>query len=368
LEKRLLFGLDWPLIIIILILSIIGIINIYSASSSLEQSGTPVHVKQIYWLIIGFVVMLAIALIGPQRISFVSYPIYLAVLAALVGVLLFGKVVNNAQRWLSLGSFTVQPSEVARIAVILALAYYFQRRDQLEPYSLRQLFIPLCMVALPCALIFKQPDLGTAILIFLLGMSVILVNGMRLFSFLIMSCIGFVAIFMSWLYVLKDYHKYRVISFIFPDKDPLGSSYNQIQSQIAVGSGQFSGKGFMAGTQGQLNFLPEHHTDFAFSVLAEEWGFMGAAFVLLLLAALVIRALMLAYRAKDRLNMLIIVGCTSLIFWPSVINVAMVTGVAPVTGMPLPFISYGGSSLVTNMAAIGLIQGAVVRRYLFSRI
>jgi rod shape determining protein RodA len=172
---------------------------------------------------------------------------------------------------------------------------------------------------------------------------------------------------LSWFYLIKDYHRSRILSFLFPDQDPLGSAWNQTQSIIAVGSGQFTGKGFMSGTQGQLNFLPEHHTDFAFSVLAEEWGFMGAALVLLLLAAIILRVLLLAYRAKDHLGMLVIVGSASLLFWPTVINVAMVTGIFPVTGMPLPFISYGGSALLTNMAAIGLIQGVALRRYMFTK-
>lgn len=366
-ERRMIFSFDWTVIVLILLLAGIGIINIYSASTNLEQVGTPVHVKQLYWLCLGFVVMILVALIGPQRISFFAYPIYLVVIVSLVAVLLFGKTVNNAQRWLSMGGLTIQPSEMARIAVILVLAHYFARRDQAEPYSLVQLIVPLMMVFIPCALIFKQPDLGTTILIFLVGMSVIMVNGVRLLSFLTMVAMGIGAVLVAWFKVIKDYQKDRIISFMFPDQDPLGSAYNQIQSKIAVGSGQFTGKGFMAGTQGQLKFLPEHHTDFAYSVLAEEWGFIGGGLVLLLLAALIIRFLLLAYRAKDRLGMLIIVGCSALLFWPSIINVAMVTGMFPVTGMPLPFISYGGSSFITNMAAIGLIQGVVIRRYLFTK-
>lgn len=366
-EKRLIFGFDWTMLLFILALAAIGIINIYSASTSLEQTGTPVHIKQIYWLGIGFLLMFIIALIGPQRISFFAYPFYLAVIISLIAVLLFGKTVNNAQRWLSLGGFTIQPSEMARLAVILVLANYFHRRDQHEPYSLVQLIVPLLIVFVPCGLIFKQPDLGTTILIFLVGMSVIMVNGVRLFSFITMVVMGIGAVLVAWFKVIKDYQKDRIISFLFPDQDPLGSAYNQIQSKIAVGSGQFTGKGFMAGTQGQLKFLPEHHTDFAYSVLAEEWGFIGASLVILLLAALTIRMLVLAYRAKDKLGMLIIIGCTALLFWPSIINIAMVTGTFPVTGMPLPFISYGGSSFITNMAAIGLIQGVVIRRYLFTK-
>ena len=365
-HKRLLLGFDWTLIIFILVLGILGIINIYSATHGLEQTGTPLHIRQLYWLGLGFVTMVVIAWIGPQRICFFAYPIFIFAVISLVAVLLFGKVVNNSQRWLSLGPIAIQPSEMMRIVIVIVLAYFFYRRDQPYPYSLPQLIIPLIMIAMPCALIFKQPDLGTTILVFLVGMSVIMVNGVRIVSLLSMVAIGLGGVLLAWFRIIKDYQKERIYSFIFPDKDPLGSAYNQIQSKIAVGSGQFTGKGFMAGTQGQLNFLPEHHTDFAFSVLAEEWGFLGAALVLLL-AGIILRSLVLAYRAKDHLGMLIIVGCTGLIFWPTIINVAMVTGMFPVTGMPLPFISYGGSALLTNMAAIGLIQGVAIRRYVFTK-
>jgi rod shape determining protein RodA len=362
-----LLGFDWPLIIMILLLGIIGVVNIYSASHSLEQNGAALHIKQTYWLILGFITMFIVAWIGPQRLCAMACPIFAGAVLSLGAVLLFGKVVNNARRWLTLGPFSFQPSEMMRIAIVLLLAYYFTRRDQAAPYSLPQLILPLAMIAVPCSLIFKQPDLGTTILIFLVGLSIIMVNGVRLVSFLCMAGLALGGMVFSWFYVIKDYHRARIFSFLFPDKDPLGSAYNQIQSQIAVGSGQFTGKGFMAGTQGQLNFLPEHHTDFAFSVLAEEWGFVGAALTIALLAGIILRSLFLAYRAKDHLGMLIIVGCTALLFWPAIINVAMVTGIFPVTGMPLPFISYGGSALLTNMAAVGLIQGVVIRRYVFSK-
>jgi rod shape determining protein RodA len=366
-DKRLLLGFDWSLIIMIMALGILGIINIYSASHGLEHSGTPIYIKQIYWLLLGFIVMFIVAWIGPYRICALAYPLFIAAVLSLSAVLLFGRMANNARRWLSLGPLTVQPSEMMRIVIVLLLAYYFTRREQSQPYSFSQLIIPFIMMSVPCALIFKQPDLGTTILIFLVGMSVIMVNGVKLRTIFCLAGLGISGAALSWFYLIKEYHRTRIISFLFPDKDPLGSAWNQTQSIIAVGSGQFTGKGFMSGTQGQLNFLPEHHTDFAFSVLAEEWGFIGAALALLLLAAIVLRCLLLAYRAKDHLGMLVIIGSASLIFWPTVINVAMVTGMFPVTGMPLPFISYGGSALLTNMAAIGLIQGVVIRRYMFTR-
>ena len=213
-------------------------------------------------------------------------------------------------------------------------------------------------------MILKEPDLGTCLLVLIVAVSVILVNGVKLRD-LAIAGIGLVLVLpVAWRF-MKDYQKRRIFSFLDPESDPLGSAYHLIQSKIAVGSGQFMGKGFMAGTQTQLHFLPEQHTDFAFSVLAEEWGFIGAMVVLLLLAGLIYRGLSTAYRAKDRQGLLIVVGATAMIFWPAIINVGMVLGLFPVVGIPLPFISYGGSSLITTMAALGLIQGVAMRRFVF---
>ena len=212
--------------------------------------------------------------------------------------------------------------------VVLVLANYFHRRDQDEPYKLRQLALPLGLVLLPAFLVLKQPDLGTALLLLIVGASVILINGVKLTPWPFRPD----AFWPSYRWAgafSKDYQKRRIFSFLDPDSDPLGAAYHLIQSKIAVGSGQFWGKGFMAGTQSQLHFLPEQHTDFAFSVLAEEWGFIGALLVMIILALVVYRGLMHALRAKDRLGMLIVVGATACFFWPLVINLGMVLGLFP---------------------------------------
>ena len=224
----------------------------------------------------------------------------------------------------------------------------------------------MALTALPAVLVLKEPDLGTALMVLIVGASIILVNGVRWTSLTIASA-GLVGVLPVMWRFMKEYQKRRIFSFLDPESDPLGSAYHLIQSKIAVGSGQFWGKGWMAGTQSQLHFLPEQHTDFAFSVLAEEWGFIGAVVVLILLAAVVYRGLMHALRAKDRMGMLIVVGATASIFWPTFINSGMVAGIFPVVGIPLPFISYGGSSLVSTMAALGLIQGVSMRRFIFHR-
>jgi len=365
-DRRLVTNFDWLLVALLTALIGCGAINLYSAASSFEDLGTPVFLKQLYWFAIGLGVMCGVAMIGHQRLATLAYPLYGLVVVSLVAVLLWGRVVGGAQRWLALGPMVVQPSELARLAVILVLAQYFQRRDQNEPYNLRQLIVPCALMALPALLILKQPDLGTAVMVLVVGVSIILVNGVKLFSLGAATAAFLGALPLVWGF-LKDYQKRRIFSFLDPESDPLGASYHLIQSKIAVGSGQFMGKGWMAGTQSQLHFLPEQHTDFAFSVLAEEWGFVGTVLVLVLLAAVVYRGLVQALRAKDRLGMLMVVGATACVFWPAFINVGMVLGMFPVVGIPLPFISYGGSSLITTMASLGLIQSVAMRRFVFRR-
>ncbi|MCB2228552.1 MAG: rod shape-determining protein RodA [Desulfarculaceae bacterium] len=363
-DRRLVANFDWLLLALVLALGACGVANLYSAASSFHGGGTPVFLKQSYWIGLGVGVMMAVAVVGPQRLSTIAYPFYGLVVVLLIAVLFWGKVVGGSQRWLVLGPVVLQPSELARLAVVLMLATYFQRRDQSEPYRLLQLLPPLGLAFVPALLILKEPDLGTCLLVLIVAVSVILVNGVKLRDLAIAS-VGLILVLpVGWRF-MKDYQKRRIFSFLDPESDPLGSAYHLIQSKIAVGSGQFTGKGFMAGTQTQLHFLPEQHTDFAFSVLAEEWGFMGAMVVLLLLAGIIYRGLSTAYRAKDRQGLLLVVGATALIFWPAIINVGMVLGLFPVVGIPLPFISYGGSSLITTMAALGLIQGVAMRRFVF---
>jgi rod shape determining protein RodA len=365
-DRRLVTSFDWLLLGLLCLLAGLGALNLYSAASSFDHGGTPVYLKQLYWFGLGLGAMLVVAVVGYQRLGFLSYGIYAAVVLALAAVLIWGKVVGGSQRWLALGPLVVQPSELARFAVILVLAHYFSHRDQEEPYSLRQLLVPLALILAPAALILKQPDLGTSLLVMAVGGSVILINGVKLTS-LALTAGGLLAVLPVGWGLLQDYQKRRIFSFLDPESDPLGAAYHLIQSKIAVGSGQFWGKGFLAGTQSQLHFLPEQHTDFAFSVLAEEWGFAGAALVILLLMCVIYRGLFHALRAKDRLGMLVVAGAVASVFWPTVINCGMVLGLTPVVGIPMPFISYGGSSMITTMATIGLIQGVAMRRYVFHR-
>ena len=364
-DRRLLIGFDWVLVGVVFALGAVGIVNLYSAASSFPST-PPIYLKQLYWFLIGLGVMGVISVIGYHRLCWMSYLLYAVVVGLLAAVLVWGKVVGGARRWLVLGPVVLQPSEPARLVLVLVLAYYLHRREDPGPLGLGGLMVPVGLVLVPVALIAKEPDLGTSILCLLIAGSVILVNGVRLRTLLTIGAGLIPAVSVGWSF-LKDYQKKRIFSFLNPESDPLGAAYHLIQSKIAVGSGGFMGKGFMAGTQSQLHFLPEQHTDFAFSVLAEEWGFVGAVVVLGLVALLVYRGLVHAMRAKDRAGMLCVVGAVAMIFWPAVINIGMVIGLFPVVGIPLPFISYGGSSLVTTMAAVGLIEAVATRRYFFHR-
>jgi rod shape determining protein RodA len=363
-DRRMITNFDWLFFCTILALAGVGIINLYSAASSFAHAGAPVYVKQLYWFGLGALVMLPVALVDYHRLASLSLLLYIALILALIAVLYWGKVVGGSRRWLAFGPLVLQPSELARLSVVLVLAHYFHRHEQERPRTLRQLIIPFTLVLIPAFLILKQPDLGTALMVIIVGSSVILVNGVRWTS-LALAGGGILAIVpVAWRF-LQDYQKKRIFSFLNPESDPLGSSYHLIQSKIAVGSGQFWGKGFMQGTQSQLNFLPEQHTDFAFSVLAEEWGFIGGLVVVFLLGFLVYRGLYHAYRSKDKLGQLIVVGAVASFFWPAVINLGMVLGLFPVVGIPAPFLSYGGSSLVTTMLALGLVEAVSMHRFVF---
>ncbi|MBU1741482.1 MAG: rod shape-determining protein RodA, partial [Proteobacteria bacterium] len=257
------------------------------------------------------------------------------------------------------------PSEVAKMALIILLARYFNRRESSSGYSIFNLFWPLLCTLAVAGLILREPDLGTTVLVLFIAGSMILYARVRLISLLVLAGSALAAIPVVWT-LLKGYQKQRILAFLDPSRDPLGSSYHLIQSKIAVGSGQVWGKGFMAGTQSQLHFIPEKHTDFAFSVFAEEWGFAGVCFLFGLLFLIVILGLNVARRTHERFGQFLVVGVVAYFFWQVVINIGMVTGLLPVVGIPLPLISYGGSSLVTTMFGIGLILNVAMRKFMYA--
>ncbi|RPJ08761.1 MAG: rod shape-determining protein RodA, partial [Deltaproteobacteria bacterium] len=334
----------------------------YSISSGGEV--TPFYLKQFSWLLIGLVLMMVVAFVEYRYYSDFAYPIHAMALFLLVAVMAFGMITSGAQRWIRIGSLSFQPSEFVKISLILALAKFFQRPPGREGFSLRDLPVPFLFLVVPMGFILKQPDLGTAIILFLILFSVLLFVKVRWSSLLTLGLIGGSILPLFW-GVLKEYQKKRIYTFFNPNLDPLGSGYHIIQSKVAVGSGGVFGKGFMKGTQCKFGFLPEQQTDFIFSVLAEEWGFIGSLVVIGLYLALILWGLRIAVTAKDRFAAILSFGVVAMLFWHAFINIGMVVGMMPVVGIPLPLLSYGGSFMVSTLMGIGLLLNVSMRRYLF---
>lgn len=364
-DRRLVQNFDYPLIGLVLLLAGIGILNLYSAGFNRTPEGaTPVYLKQIYWLLAGLGLMFFSLLYHYRHYEKIAIPLYILSVALLVLVMVAGKTVSGSRRWLVLGPLTVQPSELTKVAIILVLSRYFSRRPQTSPLGLRDLLAPGALALLPALLIIKQPDLGSGLLVLAVAGGITLFAGVHWQTLALLAGTAVVGAPLAWPF-LKDYQKQRLLTFLDPEKDPLGSGYHIIQSKIAVGSGQFWGKGFLCGTQSQLYFLPEQHTDFAFSVFAEEWGFAGSALLVLLYVGLILYGLMVARNCRDRFGQYLAVGVTALLFWQIFINLGMVTGLVPVVGIPLPFFSYGGSSLITTLLALGVLMNVRMRRHLY---
>jgi rod shape determining protein RodA len=363
-DRRLVQNFDWLLLAWVVIVCGIGIVNLYSAGYN-RGEGTPLFIKQLYWLAVGLGVMFVTLIYDYRHLEKLSYPIYILTILLLVAVMFGGKVVAGSRRWLPMGPFSFQPAELAKIAIILVLATYFSRRPRMADMGLQDLIVPGILVLIPVGLIIKQPDLGSGILVALVAVSLILFVGVQWRTLVGCALTMILLSPLTW-HFLKDYQQQRVLTFLNPGKDPLGAGYHILQSMIAVGSGQFWGKGFLHGTQSQLYFLPEQHTDFVFSVFAEEWGFVGSALLLLLYMALAFWGLRVAWDCKDRFGHLLALGVTALIFWQVFINLCMVTGFLPVVGIPLPLFSYGGSSLITTWLGVGFLLNIRMRRYLFT--
>jgi rod shape determining protein RodA len=351
----------WHVAFLALAIAGLGVWNLASASRSAHA---PVWISQLSWMGVGTVVALGIALVDYRGFLRGAYVFYAIVLLLLVAVMVKGRLVMGARRWLTLGPINFQPSELAKIAVALALARWFhmdagKRKDG---YGLFGLVIPGAITLAPAVLILKQPDLGTALIVVAVGASMILFAKVRWTA--LVAVITLVVAGGIYAYPhLKPYQKKRVETFLNPEGDVLGAGYHATQSMIAVGSGQGLGKGWGQGTQTLLSFLPEQHTDFIFSVWAEEHGFVGCLLLLGLYWALVVSAFGVAGNARDRFGHFLAVGVTSMLFWHAFINIGMVTALLPVVGVTLPLMSYGGSSVVAVMSGIGLLNNVGMRRF-----
>ncbi len=366
-ERNFLSRLDFRLIALIFCLNILGLFNLFSATHGPSSDNVEtLFIQQIVWLVAGWTIFFILTFLDYLWINKFVWLIYILNVSALVYTDLYGKIVLGGQRWIDLHFFRYQPSETMKLCLILILArLLITQNSQGKGMGLRALFWPGLLILIPFSLTVKQPDLGTAMMLLFIGSTMLYFIKIRksILAFLVVSAL--IALPLAWKYGLKDYQRNRVITFISPDLDPQGKGYNSIQSRIAVGSGMFLGKGFRMGTQSQLEFLPERHTDFIFSVLSEEWGFVGSMAVLLIFAFLFKICFEVAYQARDKFGALVTIGVTAYIFWHMFVNIGMVIGLLPIVGVPLPLLSYGGSSMLSIMTGLGLISSISYRRYLF---
>ena len=365
LSRRQIRGLDRPFLLTTLVLLGVGLISLYSASfQKAQMTGVSFLQRQLLWAGLGFGLSLVLVAIDYHRWLEWSYLLYAVNLGLLVLVLAMGTVRGGAQRWLSVAGLTIQPSEFAKISTILALARFLGSRPPATAGRGWPIIGATILVLLPAVLILKQPNLGTASVFVATGLAVLVVWGIPLKFFGILLTAGAVLAPVVW-GRLEDYQRSRLLVFLNPNLDPLGAGYTVIQSRIAMGSGELWGKGWLSGTQNQLNFLPERHTDFIFSVVGEEWGILGTTFCLVLFALLFYRGFLIAGQTRDPFGRLLIVGLITMLATHTIVNMGMVLGLMPVVGLPLPFMSYGGSWLMTCLVAVGIILSVGIRRPVF---
>ena len=364
-DRRLLQNFDWILLLLLILIAGISVANLYSATAAIRDAGgSQILVKQIYWYLIGFSVLLLMTTFDYHLLERLAFLGYLLTLGLLVLVLLIGDVHSGSQRWLEFGGVRFQVSELAKVVLVLTLAKYFSEQGMDRASRLRDLWQPFLLIAFPCVLVGIEPDLGTALLLAIVSFSIILFTKVRRKSLLILFAAFLSAAPLMWFFLFKEYQQRRILSFLSPNADPLGASYHVNQSKIAIGSGLFWGRGYLEGTQTRLHFLPEQHTDFVFSVLAEEWGFIGSVILVLLFLILIFWGLNIAQGCREPFGTIMAVGITSMFFWQVIINIAMTMGLMPVVGVPLPLISYGGSSVLTTAIGIGLLMNISMRRFM----
>ena len=356
---RMLAGVRWGMLVAALLLSAVGLVTVHSASAELGIDYLP---RQALWVGLGLVVFIVAFSLDYQTLTKFSVVFYVGSLMLLAAVLLVGHVVGGARSWIGVGAYRLQPSEFAKLATALFLARYLASRTGNHLRN-HEVFVAGLIVVAPMILVALQPDLGSAAMFVPMFVGMVWLAGVQWRFVLVLAIIALILGGAMWFFVMQDYQKERVHTFLSPERDPLGAGYQVQQSKIAVGSGQFMGRGYQQGTQSQLRFLPARHTDFILSVLAEEWGFLGVALVLGLYIVYILNGAHVASRARDRAGILLVVGLLSAFGFHVLYNTAMVVGLVPITGIPLPFLSYGGSFTLANFIATGLILGVDFRRH-----
>lgn len=356
--------LDKTVLFLVLVIFIIGLFCLYSASynKSLEF-GKSFVLRQLSWMGIGFLILILLLVVDYQRIIDLGYILYVTGLIVLFLVLIFGHTRLGAQRWFSIGGFSVQPSEFNKLIYIIMMTSYLGH-SRAEIVNIKGLFVPLLLTLPPFILILLQPDLGTALILIPILFSMLFIAGAQVKHLFGLGLCGVVSSPIFWNF-LKAYQKKRLLVFLNPNIDPLGAGYTIIQSKIAIGSGGLFGNGWLSGTQNQLNFLPERHTDFIFSVIGEEWGFFGAIILVALYFLILKRGLIIVERTTDIYGKLLGIGIVTMLGFQIFVNISMTIGLMPVVGLPLPLISYGGSSLWTTLIAVALLLNVGMRRTRF---
>ncbi len=363
-NRRLLANFDWTLVLLLALILAFGLLTVYSGSRSLGLGAYYLY-RQIIWVIIGIGLMLIITFVDYRFFAKLGLWIHLAVTFLLVLTLVYGTGSSNSnvERWLKVGPIFLQTSEFAKISIVLCLASYLKDSRRFGQISIQNLAWIACLIFVPFILIIRQPDLGTAIIYLVIALTMLFFGGLSYRVIFIALAVLIISIPQVWEFGLSDYQKKRVVSLFGDNTDNLGQDYHITQSVIAIGSSGYFGKGYLQGTQAQLNFLPARHTDFIFALFAEEWGFFGALFLLLLYSLFIWRAVSQLGNLKMALSNLLLVGAVSVIAFHILVNMLMVIRIFPVVGIPLPFFSYGGSAMLTMMMAVGFIMNVKCRRY-----
>jgi len=362
-EGRALDTFDWWFVSIVAAILSLGVLSIYSVTHQQPGTNFPMFVRQVIWIVCGIGAFLIMLSIDYHKIARLSYLLYGVVLVMLIVVLFMGKTSRGAQRWIPIGPFAFQPSEFAKLALILVLATYYSNSPR-EGW-LQRVVLPGLIMMPGLLLIVKQPDLGSGLSYLAVYLALLLVVGIRskaLGALLLFAVMLFPFMWEAVWGSLHGYQRERIMTFVNPEYDTGGKGYHGLQSRIAIGAGELVGKGLYGGTQSQLKFLPEGHTDFVFSVFAEEWGFVGVLVLLGLFVGLIVLATEIALKAKDMLGALLAAGVTGMLGFCMVVNIGMTTGVVPIVGIPLPLMSYGGSATIATLAALGLLLNVKRRR------
>lgn len=354
---------DWTLFLVAAALAVIGVINLYSATSAARAALSDIYIQQVYWLVLGGILAAVVAVIDYRHYERLGYLLYGLGIIFLILVFILGKDIRGSSRWIAIGSFGFQPSEFSKLFLIIALAKYLHDDPRTEPRSLKDLVAPALIMIVPTFLVLKQPDLGTALIHLLIFVTICLLTRIRWQTLAGITVSAGILLPLQWTYVMKDYQKQRILVFLNPEANILGSGWHAHHARVAIGAGGVTGEGFMQGTQNQFHFLPDQHSDFPFAVFAEDWGFLGCFVLVALYAFLVLWAIRIGSTAKDRFGAVLAIGVGAMIFWHAFFNLGMVTGILPVVGVTLPLFSAGGSSVLTIMLGMGLLMNVSMRRY-----